>query len=294
MAKKITVKTFIGALSDPLGTISSSIASKNTTNQSNTDPTIQGTLSNKIKDPLGYQDPADMQDAFDTFITNNTSINASAKIYNTNLNTSSLFYNRTYYDSDDVYSIYNPLDPMAAYDPIVNSKIVTNINSFQQISNTLPQTYVERNDSAVIQLNTNEDKTDLAVPLTWFYPQGEIYTKIVDTSFQYFVDAESILDTLLPEDQEALRFEERFIDNDWVDGGELAFLVPSATKFRVGNTVKVVQDEGAAIAAYDGIWKVKKIVRNKKQESGSFYDAIQTNCPYIGNTLPTPGTITLF
>lgn len=87
-------------------------------------------------------------------------------------------------------------------------------------------------------------------------------------------------------------FSERFVDNDWVDGGEIAFLVANPTKFKVGDKVKVVQDKGALVPQYNGTWRVKNIVSKKKILKGAVLDAIETNCPYIKDTPPNGGLIT--
>jgi hypothetical protein len=87
-------------------------------------------------------------------------------------------------------------------------------------------------------------------------------------------------------------FSEIFYDNDWVDGGEIGFLVQSPTKFQFGDTVKVKQFKGASVPQYDGTWTVKNIVFGKKKINGITYDAVQTNAAYVKDTPVNGGTIT--
>lgn len=88
-------------------------------------------------------------------------------------------------------------------------------------------------------------------------------------------------------------FTERFYDNDWVDGGEIGFLVPNPTKFKVGDKVRVVQDAGYAVSNYNGDWTVKNIKKVYKTINGTIFDSVETNCPYVKDTPVNGGTITL-
>jgi hypothetical protein len=95
-------------------------------------------------------------------------------------------------------------------------------------------------------------------------------------------------------------FSERFYDNDWIDGFTntgadkgIAYLVPSPTKFKIGDKIKVVQDAGATIPEYSGTFTVGIVSRNKKTINGVSYDSIGTDAKYLGNTPKNGGLITL-
>lgn len=95
-------------------------------------------------------------------------------------------------------------------------------------------------------------------------------------------------------------FTERFYDNDWIEGFTntaaekgIGYLVPSPTKFKAGDKIKVVQDAGAKIPEYSGTFTIGAIARNKKTINGLFYDSIGTDAKYLGDTPLNGGTITL-
>jgi hypothetical protein len=95
-------------------------------------------------------------------------------------------------------------------------------------------------------------------------------------------------------------FSEGFYDNDWIEGftntatGKgIGYLVPSPTKFKVGDKIKVTQDVGATIPEYSGNFNVMYIAGMKKLINGVLYDSIGTDAKYLGNTPKNGGTITL-
>lgn len=95
-------------------------------------------------------------------------------------------------------------------------------------------------------------------------------------------------------------FSERFYDNDWIQGYTntaaekgIAYLVPSPTKFKIGDKIKVVQDAGAKIPEYSGTFNVGIVVRNKKTIDGVSYDSVGTDAKYLGDTPKNGGQITL-
>lgn len=95
-------------------------------------------------------------------------------------------------------------------------------------------------------------------------------------------------------------FTETFYDNDWIDGFTntaadkgIGYLVPSPTKFKIGDKIKVVQDAGATIPEYSGTFTVGIISSNKKTINGVSYDSIGTDAKYLGNTPKNGGRITL-
>lgn len=95
-------------------------------------------------------------------------------------------------------------------------------------------------------------------------------------------------------------FSELFYDNDWIQGYTntaaekgIAYLVPSPTKFKIGDKIKVVQDAGAKIPEYSGTFNVGIVVRNKKTIDGVSYDSVGTDAKYLGDTPKNGGQITL-
>lgn len=179
-------------------------------------------------------------------------------------------------------------------DVVLNTIPQTMSNSIQLIPEDIKQTYIPRNASGVLELDTTSNKIHLAVPLTIDVAAEDMYIKLINTSFEYFVDEISILDTLPAEEQERVKFFETYYDNDWVSGSEIGYLVPSPTKFKAGDIINVNQFPGALVPEYSGVFEVTRIVRSKKVINGVTYDAVQTTCPYIKNTPVNGGTITLF
>lgn len=181
-------------------------------------------------------------------------------------------------------------------DDIKNTVPEATYNTIPVITDSMKSEYITRNTSGVLELDFTTKNANLAVPLDIYYFESGPYTDIINTNFEYFVDIvpdtifTPILDTREP------GFVERFYDNDWVDllptGPSVGFLVPSSTKFQIGDTVYVSQDPGAFQPAYTGTWEVINIVENKKDINGISHDAVQTNCPYVTNTPVNGGTIT--
>lgn len=96
-----------------------------------------------------------------------------------------------------------------------------------------------------------------------------------------------------PKSVSSLKEAEIFYDNDWVaDKKGIGFLVPTITKFEIGDTIKVKQYAGAKYSGYDGIWNVENITIGKKTIDGKVYDSIETNAPYLGDTPVNGGVIT--
>lgn len=60
--------------------------------------------------------------------------------------------------------------------------------ALQMISDSMKSTYIDRNSSGVLELNTTSDKRNISVPLTIYYFEAGPYTDIVNTTFEYFVD----------------------------------------------------------------------------------------------------------
>jgi hypothetical protein len=184
-----------------------------------------------------------------------------------------------------------------AVDDINNTVPINVTENVIAITEEMQSTYISRNQSGVLDLNLQSNKSNFAVPLVIYNFVTGPYTDIINTQFEYFVDSvilEEIATTNPP-----INLVETFYDNDWIEGftntgpgNGIAYLVPSATKFKRGDIIKVSQFEGALIPGYDGTWVVQNIVTAKKVINGIVYDSIGTDAPYLGSTPVNGGIIT--
>ncbi len=61
-------------------------------------------------------------------------------------------------------------------------------DALQSVSTAMQATYIDRNASGVLELDTTSEKSNISVPLTIYYFEEGPYADIVNTTFEYFVD----------------------------------------------------------------------------------------------------------
>ena len=61
-------------------------------------------------------------------------------------------------------------------------------DALQSVSTAMQSTYIDRNASGVLELDTTSEKSNISVPLTIYYFEEGPYADIVNTTFEYFVD----------------------------------------------------------------------------------------------------------
>ena len=71
---------------------------------------------------------------------------------------------------------------------IKNTVPQTVTNAMQLISTAMQSTYIDRNASGVLELDTTSEKSNISVPLTIYYFVEGPYDDIVNTTFEYFVE----------------------------------------------------------------------------------------------------------
>jgi len=108
----------------------------------------------------------------------------------------------------------------------------------------------------------------------------------INTLFK--ITSERYLRNGLPEERT-----EYFYDNahaTW-NFNYVAFLVPAyPTGFKVGALIRVKQNAGALVPAYDGVWTIKDLTR--VTVNGVIYDSVGTDCPVVSDTPVNGGIIT--